>query len=102
MAESDDEDGPLLPLTIGADDSTGIQCRGLFDAGDGRVLIWFGSDPDGGDVITRNADGQVVPFIVVWQWDEVDAKGSPGGGWEYQTAKAARTRFVREIAQASV
>lgn len=99
-----EDDGPALPMAIGTDDegNGGIQCRGLFDAGDGRVLIWFASDEQGGATMVRNDDGESVPFVVFWTWDEAaaDANGSAGGGWEYRTARTARSRFVREVAKA--
>lgn len=98
----DVDDGPIVPMTVGADDAGngGIQVNGLFDAGDGRVLIWMASDPDGA-YISRDSDDEPVPFIVFWNWDQPDPDGrSPGGGWEYRTAQQARRRFVRELAQA--
>ena len=91
-----EDDGPVTPWFV-----DGVAWHGMFDADD-RVLAWLGSVPDGANTITRDADGEPAPFVVVWLWNvDGDSKGSPGGGWEYQSAAAARKRFVAEVAKAA-
>jgi hypothetical protein len=90
-----DEDGLTLPWF-----ADGVAWHGMVDFDD-RVLAWLGSVSDGADAIKRTADGKVVPFIVLWLWNQPDAVGDPGGGWEYKTAAAARKRFVAEVAKAA-
>ena len=98
-----DDDGPAVPMSVGADDdgNGGVPVHGLFDAGDGRVLIWMASDLDGG-VVCQEPDGTVIPFIVFWTWDTDEPDGSPGGAWNYRSVVQARRRFVRELTEAVV
>ena len=87
------EEGPLTPWFV-----DGVAWLGMADFDD-RVLAWLQSVPDGANSITRDADGESVPFIVTWLWNSPDAKGSLPG-WEFKTIGAARKRFISEVAKA--